>query len=151
MTFGLVEKVVHTVLVNNVAVDTRLLVGGQEERLRLALEVGEIIVGIGVVYNIGTVAVFHRPVNEILSSLVVIDCLRRPHSLKLFLIVITLLHIHYRALPIYKVVTLQQHHGAVGVPAVARNHVGKNHVECFSVGTAQNVGIAHAACRADDL
>ena len=151
VSFCLVEQVVDAIFVDNVSVDTRFLVGRNEQRLGFAFKVGEVGIGIGVIDNVGAVTVFHGPVDHVLSRFGVINGLRGPHTFQFLLAGIALLHVDDRVRPVYQVGRLQQHHGAVGIPSVVRYHVRHYHVERLSVFTTQDVRVAYAAGRADDF
>ena len=142
---------IFSVLIHNVAVDARLAVGGDEQRTRLARKSGERVVGICVIDDVRSVAVFHRPVYHVFVSLVIIDGLRCPHTLQIVLSFVGLLYVNDGVRPVDEVFRLEQNHGAVGVPSVGRHHVGGHHVERMTVLAAQDVRVAHSACGADDL
>lgn len=145
VSLGLVEEVVDAVAQHDVAVDARETVLGNEQRLRLTLEVGERLVGIGIIDHVGTVAILHRPVNHVFPRFGVVDRLRGPYALEFLLSLVAFLHVDNRMCPVDQVGRPHQHHGAVGVPAVVRYHVGGYHVERAAVLAAQDVGVAHAA------
>ena len=151
VALGLVEQVEHAILIHNVAIDARLAVLGQEEDFGFAFQVGEVVVGIGIVDDVRAACILHGPVNHVFSGFGVEDGLRRPYALQRLLAFVLLLHVDDGVGPVDQIVGLEHHHGAVGVPAVGRHHVGQNHVERFAVLAAQDVGIAHAARRTDDF
>ena len=136
---------VDAIAQHDVAVDAREAVLGYEQRLRLALQICERVIGIGVIYHVGAVAVLHRPVDHIFTGLGIIDRLRSPYALEFLLPLVAFLHVDDRMRPVHKIGRAHQHHCAVGVPTVVRDHVGSHHVERAPVFAAQDMRITHAA------
>ncbi len=136
---------VDAIAQHDVAVDAREAVLGYEQRLRLTLQICERVIGIGVIYHVGTVAVLHRPVDHIFTDLGIIDRLRSPYALEFLLSLIAFLHVDDRMRPVHKIGRAHQHHCAVGVPTVIRDHVGSHHIERAPVFAAQDMRITHAA------
>ena len=151
--FVLVEHMVFAVgLVEYyVAVDGRR--AAVVEVLRLGHEVGEVIVGIGIVHLVvRTLAVVgqQRVVDEEASpgavGVLVVGVpygLGRPYAGHVLPLGEAVGEVHGRVRPVHQVLALVQHHAAVRVPAFARLHVGGHHVEA-AVRSAEDVRVADA-------
>ena len=151
MPFGFIKQMEDSVFKDDIAIDARFLILGSKKRFRLSFQIGEILVGIGIINHVRAVTVFHRPINHIFSGFRVKDSLRCPHPFQFLLSGITLLHIDDGRSPIHQIGGFQQHHGTVGVPAVVRNHISHHHIESLSILATQNVRVTHATGRADDF
>ena len=92
----------------------------------------------------------HGPVDHVLAGFAVEDGLWRPHTAQVALSLVALLDVDDGVCPVHQVSGLQQDHGAVGRPAVARHHVGDDHVERPSVFSTQDVRVTHTAGRTDE-
>ena len=116
----LVEEVVELVIgvEDDVAVDGG--VAGVEEPLRLALQVGEVGVGILVVDLVIRVAVAgaQRVEHHVLLGLVVVDGLWCPYAYDVLpCLGVAGGEVDGRVLPVHQVGALQQHHAAVAAPS----------------------------------
>ena len=142
---------VFPVFVYDVAVDTALLVFGDEEGLRLSDEVGEVVVGVYIIYNVGAVAVLHREVDHIFAGVLVVDGLWRPYALEVVMSFVALLYVDHGRLPVDEVGRFEQCQAAVGVPSLVAGHVGHYHIELLAVFAAEDMGVAHASRFADEF
>ena len=150
----LVEEVIHLVciVVDDVAVDGGI--AGIEEPAGLALEVGEVLVGILVVDLVeragfaGAQGVEHH----ILFGLVVVDGLRGPDADHVLPgLGVAGGEVYCGVLPVDEISRLEQHHAAVARPAEAGAHIGGDHIEGLAVLAAQDVGIADALGQGDSV
>nr|GFD21297.1 hypothetical protein [Tanacetum cinerariifolium] len=149
VAFGLEKQVVLPILGHDVTIDARAVGGREKQLLRFALQVGEVLVGVGVVGFVGLRAVLQREVHHVLLSHRVVDGLRGPHALEVILLGVALLKIDGAVRPVYQVGRFQQHHAPVAAPSLGRYHVGRHHIKRLAIGPAQNVRVAHAPGFAD--
>ena len=150
----LVEEVVELVglVVDNVAVDGG--VAGVEEPAWLALQVGEVAVGVLVVYLVEAtgVAGAQRVEHHVLLGLVVVDGLRRPYADDVLpRLGVACGEVHGGVLPVDEVGRFEQHHAPVAAPSESGAHVCRHHVERLPVFAAQYVGVSHALCQRDGV
>ena len=126
-----IEKVVHTVLVDDVVVYRAIL--RLKQHLRLALESREVLVGIGIVGDERlAVVTLQGKVNHILPGLAVVDGLRRPHPVGIAEVLAPVLReVDLRVRPINEVFRLQQHDARIRPPPLFR--VEHMHVRCHDI------------------
>ena len=126
---------------HDVVVDTSVF--RTEQHFRLALETGKILISIGIIcYQAFLFILATRgEVYHVLANFGVVDSLRRPHPVGIREILgIVLAQIHLGVFPVGKVVGLEHHDARICTPAVVGSaHVGGNHIECFAVGTTQDM------------
>ena len=150
----LIEEVVELVSLveDDVAVDGGI--AGIEEPLGLALQVGEVLVGVLVVnLVVGVLVAGAQGVEDhVLFSFVVVDGLRCPDADDVLpRLRVACGEIDGGVLPVDEVGTLQQDHASVACPSQARLHVRHHHVEGLAVLATEDVGVADTLCQGDGV
>ena len=150
---ALVEEVVAAIFIDDVIINRAIL--GCKELARLALESGEVRIGIGIVADeCLTIATLQGEVYHILLRLVIIDSLRCPHPIGIGKVLRKVLRkIDLRVSPVDKVIRLEQYDTRIAAPAllgVEGVHVGSHDVIAAILAT-QNVGVSDATTLADGV
>ena len=155
VAFVLVEGVVLLVdrVIDDVHVDGRL--AAVKEVRRVALQVGKVLVRVGVKYLIvgdGPVVSQQRKINEraALGAVAVVvgvvpERLGGPHAghVRKILALVLVGEVYGAVFPVDKVAGAHEHHAAVACPSFGTLHVGIYHVEP-AVGRAQHVRVAES-------
>ena len=148
LLLGLEEEVIESRMVPyDVRIDGRSM--EVKEHLRVALQVGEVGIGIGPVDTVigyGTIVGKEREVHHILASLLVIDGLGSPHTgyASKVLSLIPLGEMHGVMLPMDEVTRLHEHDATVAAPSQGRAHIGGHH-EILPILSAQDVRVTHTS------